>query len=164
MNTLLGFFNRVLHWTMSRTKPNLAPYPVVYIDSLDPQEMPTIYLDEDGRLFYNPKEIETTRVANYLEETNQQLYFQIVKSYKEGTQAMVVMLQASLVSKELNLKTVSKLMCSNTYCCNQLFVKYLYRSTIKFQLTPGKYEDKNMDILYHKHVNDGSVSIMFHGE
>lgn len=150
---------------MSRTKM-MQNYPVIYIHSLDPYEMPSIILDEQGRLVADETEKEAlaTRLSNLLQSTNQQLYLQIVKSYKQDSQSIVVVLQASLVSADLNLKTVSHLMCGHRFCCNQLFTRYLYKSTIKFKFVPGKFETQKLQILYHKHANDGALNIIFHGD
>lgn len=159
----------MLFWTwlklkmtkLKKSKANTLPKTTFYLKSVDSADLPTIVVDARGKAFVKD-ELQQAKHIMPIDETNKQIYYQVVNSYNTNNHTLNVVIQASVVDLDYNLKTVSALTCGNRLCCRQLFTNYLFQTVLTFTVLPNtlqKYE--KLVLKAHIHAASGSVTVLF---
>lgn len=143
-----------------KPKSNM-PNSTFILASLEPEDLPTIFIDAFGRA-YSKQDLKTLDNVVPIDETNRQVYYQVVKSYNKNNHTLVVVLQASIVSLNYNLETVCALTCGDKFACNQLFTHFLFQTSLTFKMVPNVLKKTDqLQLKAHVHSSSGCVTLMF---
>lgn len=166
-NIVSDFISRNI--IMARVRKVMHAYVVPYHTKLQNEHLYNQINNISGRTYNHFFDLLKSKCGRVLclerpvlIKENEQLLHQVVELEQLDEVTCAITIQGSLMSPLFNIETVNKFTCAESYCCTQLFKRYLYRTRLKFVFaklldrTPQK-----IHLVGHTHAPNGVVHILF---
>lgn len=156
-------FKHLVKQSFSSSTVQSAPEQIVFVDSTTPPPppvcVPKLYSDPLGKIPIDRNPWPVPCLQDVKVKANEQLYCQVVRTYNPTDNALVVVVQASVVDKKYDLTTLSDLTCGDADCCKHLFDNYLHQTNLTFVHAPKEKTNKKLKFMGHKHCSNGYLQL-----